>query len=69
MFHIKCIGTHAYNICICIIHEIGRACNTNEKSNAYRILVGKQEGTRKLGRPRRRGANNIKMDLGWYGLD
>jgi hypothetical protein len=42
--------------------------------NAYRILVGKSEGKRPLGKPRRRWMGNIKMDLGeirigWYGLD
>jgi hypothetical protein len=43
---------------------MGRACSTNgEKRNAYRILVGKLEGTRPLGRPRRRWVDNIKMDL------
>jgi hypothetical protein len=43
-----------------------------EKRNAYRILVGKTEGKRLLGRPRRRWEDNIKMDLremGWSGLD
>jgi hypothetical protein len=43
-----------------------------EKRNAYRILVGKPEGTRPLGRPRRRRVNNIKMDLreiGWDGMN
>jgi hypothetical protein len=43
-----------------------------ERRNAYRILVGKPEGKRPLGRPRRRLANNIKMDLrevGWDGRD
>jgi hypothetical protein len=34
-----------------------------EKRNAYRTLVGKPEGKRPLGRPRRRLVNNIKMDL------
>jgi hypothetical protein len=29
----------------------------------HRVLVGKPEGTRKLGRPRRRWEDNIKMDL------
>jgi hypothetical protein len=34
-----------------------------EKRDAYRILVGKPESKRPLGRPRRRWVNNIKMDL------
>jgi hypothetical protein len=36
------------------------------------ILVGKSEGKRSLGRPRRRWVDNIKMDLreiGWDGMD
>jgi hypothetical protein len=51
---------------------MGRACSTNgKKRNAYRILVGKPEGKRPLGRPRRRWMDNIKMNLreiGWDGL-
>jgi hypothetical protein len=42
-----------------------------EKRGAYRILVGRPEGRRPLGRPRRRWEDNIKMDLedvGW-GMD
>jgi hypothetical protein len=35
-----------------------------ETRNAYRISVGKPEGKRPLGRPRRRWVDNIKMDLG-----
>jgi hypothetical protein len=34
-----------------------------EKANAYRLLVGKPEGKRPPGRPRRRWVDNIKMDL------
>jgi hypothetical protein len=34
-----------------------------EKRNTYRILVGKSDGKRPVGRPRRRWAKNIKMDL------
>jgi hypothetical protein len=34
-----------------------------EKRNVYRLLVGKTEGKRPLGRPRRRWIYNIKMDI------
>jgi hypothetical protein len=34
---------------------------------AYRLLVGKPEGKRPLGRPRRTRVNNIKMNLGEVG--
>jgi hypothetical protein len=43
-----------------------------EKRNAYRILVGKPEGKRPLGRRRRRRVNNIRMDcraIRWDGMD
>jgi hypothetical protein len=44
-----------------------------EKRNAYTILIEKPEGKRPLGGPRRRWADNIKMNLTdrmrWYGLD
>jgi hypothetical protein len=43
-----------------------------EKRNAYRLLVGKPEGKRLLGRPRRRWVDNIRMDLGdvgWNDVD
>jgi hypothetical protein len=43
---------------------MGGACNTNgEKRIAYRLLVGKPEGKRPLGRPRRRWVNNIRIVL------
>ena len=34
-----------------------------QSRNAYRVLEGKPEGKRSLGRPRRRREDNIKMDL------
>jgi hypothetical protein len=43
-----------------------------EKRNAYRILMGKPEGKRSVGRTRRRCVNNIKIYLRetrWDGLD
>jgi hypothetical protein len=42
------------------------------KRNAYRILVGKPDGKRPVGRPRRRWVENIKIDrrvIGWDGMD
>ena len=47
-----------------------------EERGAYRVLVGKLEGKRPLGRPRHRQVNNIRMDLqevgcgyvDWFGL-
>jgi hypothetical protein len=41
----------------------GPEVRVGEKRNAYTILVGKPEGNRPLGRPRRRLVDNIKMDL------
>jgi hypothetical protein len=40
-----------------------------KKMNAYRILVGKPEENRPLGRPRRRWVDNIKMDVRRIGRD
>jgi hypothetical protein len=43
-----------------------------EKRNVCRLLVGKPEGKRPLGRPRRRWIDNIKMvllEIGWGGID
>jgi hypothetical protein len=51
---------------------MGHVARIGEKRNAYRLLVGKQEGRRPLGRPRRRWLDNIKMDLvevGWDDAD
>jgi len=50
-----------------------RACDTyGEREGVYRVLVGKPEGKRPLGRPRLRWEDNIKMDLqevGCGGMD
>jgi hypothetical protein len=40
-----------------------------EKRNVYRLLVGKPEGKRPLGRPRCRWIDKIKMDLLEIGLN
>jgi hypothetical protein len=47
---------------------MGGPCSTNgEKRNAYKLLVGKPDRKRPLGRPRRRWVDNIGMNLGKVG--
>jgi len=41
----------------------GNVARMGETRGVYRVLVGKPEGKRPLGRPRRRWEDNIKMDL------
>jgi hypothetical protein len=52
---------------------MGRAWSKGgETRNAYRILMGKPEGKRPLGRTICRWVDNIKMDsreIGWYDVD
>jgi hypothetical protein len=50
----------------------GHVARIGERRGAHRALVGKPEGRRPLGRPRRRWEDNIQMDLrevGWGGMD
>jgi hypothetical protein len=47
----------------------GHAAQIGEKRNMYRLLVGKPEGKRPLGRPRHTWMDNIKMDLLEIGLN
>ena len=50
----------------------GLVARIGKSRGAYRVLVGKPEGKKPLGRPRLRRENNIKMDLqevGWKGMD
>jgi len=50
----------------------GHVARMGEERGVYRVLVGKPEGRRPLGRPRRRWVDNIWMDLQdvgmWTGL-
>jgi hypothetical protein len=46
----------------------GYVARMGEKRNVYRLLVGKPEGKRPLGRPRHRWIGNIKMDILEIGL-
>ena len=57
---------------MCVVYHI-----MGEERGVYSVLVGKLEGRRPLGRPRRRWVDNIRMDLqevgcgymDWIGLD
>jgi hypothetical protein len=54
------------------IRWAGLVARMGEKTNAYRLLVGKLEGKRPLGRPRRRWVDNVRMHLGevgWGGVN
>jgi hypothetical protein len=46
---------------------VGHVARMGEKRNVYRLLVGKTEGKRPLGRPRRRWMDIIRMDVGEVG--
>jgi len=50
----------------------GNVARMGERCSVHRVLVGKPEGKRPLGRTRRRWEDNIKMDLqevGCWGMD
>jgi hypothetical protein len=47
----------------------GHVARMGEGRSVYRVLVGRPEGKRPLGRPRRRWEDNIKMDLRGIGID
>jgi hypothetical protein len=47
----------------------GHVARMGVKRRAYRLLVGKPDGKRLLGRPRHRWVDNIRMDLGEVGRD
>ena len=49
-------------------NEMGAAYSMGEGRGVYRVLVGKPEGNRPRGRPRRRWEDNIMMDLQEVGV-
>jgi len=54
------------------IRWAGNVARMGDRRGTYRVLVGRPEGRRPLGRPRRRWEDNIKVDLhevGWGGMD
>jgi hypothetical protein len=54
------------------IRWVGHVARMGVKINAYRLLVGKPEGNKPLGRPRCRWVDNIKIylrEIGWDDMD
>jgi hypothetical protein len=54
------------------LRRAGLAARAGERRVAFKVLMGKSEGKRPLGRRRRRWEDNIKMDLQeveWVGMD
>jgi len=54
------------------IRQGGKVASIGDRRGAYRVLVGKHEGKKPRGRPRRRWRNNITMkpqEVGWVGKD
>jgi hypothetical protein len=62
------------NFIACILHRIllrwvGHVARMGEERGVYRVLVGRPEGKRPLGRPMRKWKDKIKMDLREIGID
>jgi hypothetical protein len=69
------------NFTACILHQIvrviksrrmrwvGHVASMGEGRGVYRVLVGRPEGKRPLGRPRHRWEDNIKLDLRQIGIN
>jgi hypothetical protein len=56
-----------YDYCYICMRWAGNVARMGEGRDVYRVLVGKPEGRRPVGRPRRRWEYNIRMDLGEVG--
>jgi hypothetical protein len=51
------------------LRRVGHVAHMGEGRGVYRVLVGRPEGKRPLGSPRRRWEDNIKMDLREIGIE
>jgi len=45
------------------MRQVGHITHMGKRRGVYRVLVGKPEGQRPLGKPRRRWEDNIKMEI------
>ena len=60
---VKCQLSGGFDVSFHNAHTNGNVFRMGEERGVYRVLVGKPEGKRPLGRPRRRWVDNIRMDL------
>ena len=63
-----CVDSHSLPNIVAVVKSrrmrwAGHVASMGQGRGVYRVLVGKREGKRQLGRPRRRWEDNIKMDL------
>ncbi|KAJ4448897.1 hypothetical protein ANN_00289 [Periplaneta americana] len=68
-YHLSKTAVTLENLGVQTPSDSGHVARMGESRNAYRVLVGRPEGKRPLGRPRRRWEDNIKMDLREVGYD
>ena len=57
------VGLYKYVYMYALMRWAGHMARTGKERGVYRVLVGKPEGKRPLGRPRRRWVDNIRTDL------
>jgi hypothetical protein len=69
IFRVKRMGKLGKPLVVTRMRWAERVARVGEKRNSYRLLIGKPEGKRPLGRPGRRWIDNIKIDLLEIGLN
>jgi hypothetical protein len=61
--YILILITYLFEIFTSLVTNLGHVVRIGERKGICRVLVGKSEGMRSLGRPRHRWEDNVKMDL------
>jgi hypothetical protein len=77
LHNVELHNMHSSSNIVMVMHSermtwAGHVASTEEMRNVYKILIGKPEGKRPIGRSRRRREDNIRIglrELGWKGVD